>query len=136
MADLYCPWGGDISFASNGDFRMTSTKELAEQRIARRLLTNPAQRNALGEIVLRGDDLTNQDYGKGLGRGVDGLLTAENQAFYAAKVRAALLEEPEVVDVKVKPTITFESFPTLGLQIMTVEFQTITGEAASVNASL
>lgn len=115
---------------------MTSTKELAEQRIARRLLTNPAVRNAAGDILLRGDDLTNQDYGKGLGKGVDGVFTAESKVQYAALVRAALLEEFEVVDVKVPPTITFEEFPALGMRIMTVEFQTITGEAASVNASL
>lgn len=136
MSDMYLPWGGDVSFASNGDYRLTTLKELAEQRVSRRIMSNPAKRNAAGSIVRRGDDITNPDYGVGAGEAVDSVFSGNDRAYYEAKARAAVLAEPSSVDVSVAPTITFEEFPTQGLRIMTVEFQTLTGEPASVNVSL
>lgn len=136
MSDIYLGWNGDVEFAANGDFRMTSLQELAEQRLVRRLLTNPAVRDANGVIIRLGDDLTNQDYGKGLGRQVDGLMTVENKQLVDAWIRAAVLEESEYIDVSVPPIITFEDFSASSTQVVTVEFQIVSGDRASINLSL
>lgn len=136
MSDVYLGWGGDIEFAPNGDFRMTTQRELAEQRLIRRLLTNPAVRDASGTITRRGDDLMDQDYGKGLGQMVDALATPENRQLVDARIRSAIAEEPDFIDQTAPVDIVFEDFPSQGTQVVTVHFQTLGGERGTVNVQL
>ena len=54
MSDLNHVFGGDLSVAANGDLAATSGSTLGQQRVLRRLLTNP------------GDYIWQVNYGTGL----------------------------------------------------------------------
>jgi hypothetical protein len=54
MYDIYHEWGSDLSVGSGGDLALASGSAVVNQRICRRLLTNP------------GDYIWNLDYGGGL----------------------------------------------------------------------
>ncbi len=56
MADYSLPWGGDLSLSPTAGLALFDGAALTEQRLIRRLLTNP------------GDDPWNTTYGGGLGR--------------------------------------------------------------------
>jgi hypothetical protein len=71
MNDLYLGWNSDLDFSPSGDLRMASDVAFAVQRLSRRLLTSPAQRDSQGNIVQLGGDPFNPDYGAGLARFVD-----------------------------------------------------------------
>lgn len=126
MRDLYLNWSGDLDFSDSGDLRVVDGQDYAMQRVARRLLTNPAVRDSVGGIVVMGDDMFNQDYGAGLGRDVDGLDTAQNRAQRTARIKEALAQEPSV-DQSVAPTITEMYDPSTGIDIIVVEFKAMTG---------
>ena len=55
MIDAFHQWGTDLSLGPDGDILLASSTVLGQQRILRRLLTNP------------GDYLWQRDYGAGLG---------------------------------------------------------------------
>jgi hypothetical protein len=54
MYDIYHEWGSDLLVGSGGDLALASGSAVVNQRICRRLLTNP------------GDYIWNLDYGGGL----------------------------------------------------------------------
>jgi hypothetical protein len=54
MYDLFHDWGGDLLVGTSGDLALATGSDVINQRIYRRLLTNP------------GDYLWNLDYGGGL----------------------------------------------------------------------
>ena len=56
MADLSLPWGGDLALSSTAGLALVDGSQLTQQRLVRRLLTNP------------GDDPFDVTYGAGLGR--------------------------------------------------------------------
>lgn len=56
MADLFHQWGSDLALGPTGDLALVSDQLLGQQRVLRRLLTNP------------GDYIWQLDYGAGLGR--------------------------------------------------------------------
>ena len=95
MPDLSHRWGADLSTSATGDLATSSGPVLAQQRILRRLLTNP------GEYIWR------PDYGAGLaqfiGQPGDALqikAVVRSQIFKEATV--AHSPEP-VIDVEVSP---------------------------------
>ncbi len=55
MYDIYLEWGTDLSVGSNGDLALVNGSTQTNQRVMRRLLTNP------------GDYIWNLAYGAGLG---------------------------------------------------------------------
>jgi hypothetical protein len=55
MADLNLPWGGDLSLSPTGGIELVAASGMTQQRLIRRLLTNP------------GDYLEDLTYGAGLG---------------------------------------------------------------------
>jgi phage baseplate assembly protein W len=71
MPDAALPWSGDLGSGVTGDILLCSGAQLGEQRILRRLLTNP------------GDYFWQPDYGAGLGRYIG--LTVDS-----AQIRAAI----------------------------------------------
>lgn len=88
--DLYHYWGSDVSTGPTGDLLTVSATLLGQQRVLRRLLTNP------------GDYVFQPDYGAGLpayvGQPMDvGKITA--------LIRAHMLLEPSVAKVPA-PQIT------------------------------
>jgi len=56
MQDASVVWGGDLSASSTGDVALAADTALGQQRVLRRLLTNP------------GDYIWQLDYGAGLAR--------------------------------------------------------------------
>jgi hypothetical protein len=54
MADLWHDWGTDLSFGPTGDLKVADSTVFGQQRVTRRLLTNP------------GDYIWNLNYGAGL----------------------------------------------------------------------
>ena len=102
MADLFHQYGGDLAVAPSGDLATVSGTPRGQQRVLRRLLTNP------------GDYLWNPSYGAGLARFV-------GQPANAARIRsvirsqifqeAAVARQPEpAIDVRVDPdgTVTVQ----------------------------
>ena len=81
MNDIYLQWGGDLVVSSSGDLAISSAADTINQRVYRRLLTNP------------GDYLWNIDYGGGLARFVG---NPANPSAIEAVVRAQLLLETSI----------------------------------------
>lgn len=93
LYDLYHYWSGDLTAAANGDFLAASDSERTKQRILRRLLTNPAQKDAAGNVIVPGDYIFHPDYGAGLPRLVGSLATP---AEIRALIRGQMLMEASV----------------------------------------
>lgn len=75
MNDLYLQWGGDLAAGSGGDIAVATGTDTINQRLYRRLLTNP------------GDYIWNLNYGGGLGQFVG---APANTAAIAAVIRAQI----------------------------------------------
>ncbi len=71
MSDLFHQWGSDLAAGPTGDLAMASASLLGQQRVLRRLLTNP------------GDYIWQPAYGAGLAQFV-------GQPASAAQIRAAI----------------------------------------------
>lgn len=80
--DIFHQWGDDIGVGSGGDLMVVDGAVRNQQRILRRLLTNPQAINADGTIT-PGDYAQHPDYGAGLPQWVGAL-------FDAAKIRALI----------------------------------------------
>lgn len=93
LYDLSHYWSGDCSAAANGDLLTSSGTERSKQRILRRLLTNPAQKDASGNVVVPGDYIFHPDYGAGLPRLVGSLASP---AEIRALIRGQMLTEASV----------------------------------------
>lgn len=81
MADLALQVGGDLSIGPTGDLLLVDADALTQQRVLRRLLTNP------------GDYIWQLDYGAGLGRFVG---QPAARAAIAGMTRAQLLQEAAI----------------------------------------
>jgi hypothetical protein len=81
VADVAQQFGADLNLASGGDLALASGPQLGQQRVLRRLLTNP------------GDYLWNPSYGAGLGQFVGQPAAATR---IAAVVRAQIFREVAV----------------------------------------
>ena len=93
MSDLALTFGNDIAFAPNGDLAMAFGPVLTEQRVLRRLLTNP------------GDYLWQLSYGAGLAQFVGQVGAA---TIISGVVRAQLAQESSVAATPV-PQVTTAS---------------------------
>ncbi|MDD2878004.1 MAG: hypothetical protein PHT60_13605 [Acidiphilium sp.] len=90
MADASVVFGGDLAIGVSGDLALASGSGLTEQRVLRRLLTNP------------GDYIWQLTYGAGLGRfvgaaGAVGAVTAVARAQMQAESRVAQSPLPQIV---------------------------------------
>jgi hypothetical protein len=81
MADIAHQFGGDIMLAPNGDVALASATVLTQQRVLRRLLTNP------------GDYIWDVNYGAGLGNMVGQTVDAGR---ITAIIRAQMFQEATV----------------------------------------
>lgn len=95
MTDISHQWGSDLSVGPTGDLAMVSGAQLGQQRVLRRLLTNP------------GDYIWQMDYGAGLARFIG---QPGNELKIRAVIRSQIFKEavvartPEpVIDVQVSP---------------------------------
>jgi phage baseplate assembly protein W len=81
MQDLFHLWSGDLSAGLGGDLATVGGPEAGQQRVLRRLLTNP------------GDYIWQPDYGAGLGGYVGGPVS---RTVIAATIRSQMYMEPSV----------------------------------------
>ena len=95
MTDISHQWGSDLSVGPTGDLAVVSGAQLGQQRVLRRLLTNP------------GDYIWQLDYGAGLARFIG---QPGNELQIRAVIRSQIFKEavvartPEpVIDVQVSP---------------------------------
>ena len=96
MPDLAHLWGHDLALSSTGDLALVDGPALTQQRVLRRLLTNP------------GDDIWSLDYGAGLSRFV-GLPGASDAI--RATIRGQIFKEATVARTP-EPLIDLTGSPT------------------------
>jgi len=94
--DIYHYWSGDLSASAGGDILTVDGTELGQQRVLRRLLTNP------------GDYVFHPDYGAGLPAFVGQPL---DPGKVAALIRSHILLEDSVASMP-PPQITVATNPT------------------------
>jgi phage baseplate assembly protein W len=95
MADLSHQWGSDLSLGPTGDVASASGQLLGQQRVLRRLLTNP------GEYIWQ------LDYGAGLARFIGRPVNPQQiSAIVRSQIfkEASVARQPEpVINVQVSP---------------------------------
>ena len=101
MNDLFHVWETDLTTSATGDLALVSGSVLGQQRVLRRLLTNP------------GDYIWHTDYGAGLAAFVG---TPANEALIKATIRSQIFQEaavartPEpIIDVQISPAGAFST---------------------------
>ncbi|EPS1221705.1 phage tail protein [Burkholderia cenocepacia] len=68
LNDLNHYFGNDLVASSGGDIGLASGGLRGQQRVLRRLLTNPALKDAGGRVIAPGDYIFHPDYGAGVRR--------------------------------------------------------------------
>lgn len=63
-------YGGDLDVSPTGDLLVADATTTGEQRVYRRLLTNPALTDATGDTTASADYIFHPDYGAGVPRAV------------------------------------------------------------------
>lgn len=120
MSDLDHLWGTDLAISPTGDLATADTPLVTQQRVLRRLLTNP------------GDEIWSLDYGAGLARfvGVPGATQAVR-----AIIRAQILKE-SAVSQSPEPIIELRPDPTgvLYVQIRYADAQSGTTQTIGLTA--
>jgi phage baseplate assembly protein W len=89
LSDAALLWGGDLSANATGDIALASSTGLGQQRVLRRLLTNP------------GAYIWHLDYGAGLARFIG---QPTNQSAIKAIIRSQIFQEAAVARLP-EPTI-------------------------------
>ena len=117
MADASLVWGGDMAFTPTGDLSMEDGGSLGQQRVLRRLLTNPQ------------DYTWHPEYGGGLGQFVGDVANArmiEGAIRSQLYVEAAVAHQPEpevsaasLADGSVYVNIVYADAPSLTAQTLT-----------------
>ena len=95
MSDVTLIWGGDFSAGNTGDLSLVSGVGLGQQRVLRRLLTNP------------GDYIWDLSYGAGLGQFVG---SPTNAAAIRSAIRSQIFKEASVARLP-EPVIDVQSGP-------------------------
>lgn len=95
MADIAHQYGSDLSLGPGGDLALAAGDTLGQQRVLRRLLTNPA------------DDLWNPSYGAGLAQLVG---QPANAARIRAVIRSQMFQEAAVA-ASPAPSIDVQATP-------------------------
>ena len=106
MADVSLVFGGDLAIGASGDLAVAMGSVLTEQRVLRRLLTNP------------GDYIWQLSYGAGLGQFVG---TAGATGQVVAVARAQLRQEARVAQTPL-PQISVNNADPSGTA-MTISYQ-------------
>ena len=95
MADLWQQWGSDLAVGATGDLQIANNTELGQQRVLRRLLTNP------------GDYIWQSNYGAGLAQFIG---APANPLQIQAVIRSQIFKEPTVAQTP-EPVINVDLSP-------------------------
>jgi len=68
MSDISHFYGSDLEVSSTGDLSIADTTTTGEQRLYRRLLTNPPLTDSAGDTLASGDYTFHPEYGAGVPR--------------------------------------------------------------------
>ncbi len=117
MSDATLVWGGDLTISPTGDLGMSNGGDLGQQRVLRRLLTNP------------NDDVWHADYGGGLGQFIGNTpnaRTIEGTIRGQLYAEAAVAHQPEpsvttsaLTDGSIYVSIVYADAPTKAAQTLT-----------------
>jgi hypothetical protein len=105
--DLFQVWETDLSTSATGDLAMVSGSALGQQRVLRRLLTNPK------------DYIWHTDYGAGLAAFVG---NPANEMLIAATIRSQIFHEPAVARTP-EPIIDIQISPAGALSMLYVDIR-------------
>jgi len=105
MNDLFHYFGNDIQLSATGDIAPIDDTIKGQQRILRRLLTNPNQTDANGNPIAAGDYIWHPTYGAGLPSYVGQII---NVPKITALIRSQILLE-ECVAKMPAPVINLEA---------------------------
>jgi phage baseplate assembly protein W len=111
LSDAALLWGSDLSFDSTGDIGLASDAALGQQRVLRRLLTNP------------GDYIWQLDYGAGLAQYVG---QPVNPAAIKATIRSQIFQEQAVARLP-EPTIDVQGAADGSLYVYILYTDSLTG---------
>jgi len=117
MPDLSHIYGADLSLAAAGDLATVDATQLGQQRVLRRLLTNP------------GDYLWNPSYGAGLGRFVG---QPANAARIRSVIRSQIFQEAAVARTP-EPTIDVAATPDGAVTVAILYADATTGAAQTLS---
>jgi hypothetical protein len=96
MSDISLEWATDLSAGSSGDLALVGGSDQTNQRVVRRLLTNP------------GDYIWNLSYGAGLGTFIGSITTPQD-------IEAVITNQ-----ILLEPTVPSTPAPNVAVQILDV----------------
>lgn len=120
MADTFHQFGGDLALSSTGDIATVTGSTLTQQRVLKRLLTNP------------GDYIWNPDYGAGLAGFVG---QPASTARIAAVVRSQIFKEAAVARTP-EPIIDIQLGQAGSVYLHIRYADAVTGETQSLSFSV
>ena len=107
MQELSHYMGDDLVISATGDLQTVDNAKKGQQRILRRLLTNPIQYDARGNAIAEADYIFHPNYGAGLGSFIGKTL---NMSEIRAVIRGQILLEDAVAKVP-EPVIILKEIP-------------------------
>lgn len=107
MSDLYHYFGGDLAQSATGDLLKVDGTTMGQQRVLRRLLSNPALKDANGNVTVSGDYIFHPEYGAGLPRMVGDTVDIPK---IKGVIRGQMLLE-SVVSQNPEPVVNVEEIP-------------------------
>jgi hypothetical protein len=121
MADLAHWWNADLLVSSTGDFAVSDSVTLTQQRVLRRLLTNP------------GDYIWHLGYGGGLARFVG---APADPPLVKAIIRGQLMLEPQIAqDPEPMIEVTWDQSGTVFVEIRYSDNDTSSTQMLSFSVS-
>ena len=123
MNDIYHVWDSDLATGATGDLAIASGSTLGQQRVLRRLLTNP------------GDYIWHIDYGAGLASFVG---VPSNKMQIMATIRSQMLKETAVAQTP-EPVINVQISPAGALSTIYVDIRytdSLSGETQMLTFSV
>lgn len=107
MNDIFQVWETDLTTSATGDLAVVSGSSLGQQRVLRRLLTNP------------GDYIWHTDYGAGLASFIG---TPANEMQIKATIRSQIFREAAVARIP-EPLIDVRVYPSGALSTIYVDIR-------------
>lgn len=131
--DIFCEVDGDIRLTETGDIETADGFDEVRQCLIRLLVTSPQRRGKDGRYELA-DYIFAPDFGLGLGREVDEVMTDERFSNLSALIRQAIIENTSFSD-EIEPSIVITEFDDNTLQIA-ASFRTKNGDDQNISFAL